>query len=249
MFLIVLLILSYPSYTGYAGSPVSSGSCASSCHGNGTFSINVTGFPTEYQPGETYQITITASSGTIKNFNACILDSNNQSQGTLQGGFYTGTYSHAGEGTGVHGTSYDHSSYTFNWTAPTEQVGEMRLYIAAHQGNKHGPNKNLVLISNPVWVAEGKSTSGFPNTSLKFASIFSSSTLRIDIPKQNGETKIAIYSATGRLLKEWYFKNIPESGLVLRWDPHQTLQSGVYWILLQKQGYREVRKFIRISKN
>ena len=249
MYFTLLLILSYPSYIGYAGSPVSSGSCALSCHGNGTFTVNVSGFPAQYQSGESYQIAISASSGTIKNFNACVLDLNNQPQGTLQGASYTGTYTHPGEGTGVHGTSYDHSTYTFTWIAPSEQVGEVHLYIAAHQGNKHGPNKNLVLISNPVWVAEGESSSGLPNTPFKLEPILSSGTLRIDIPKQEGKIKIAIYSTAGRLLQEWHFTNIPEPGVVLRWDPHQALQTGVYWILLQNQGYMEVRKFIRIFKN
>ena len=249
MGLIALLIFSHPNYVGYAGSPVSSGSCASSCHGNGTFTVNVSGFPTEYQPGESYQITISPSYGSIKNFNACILDLNNQPQGTLQGAFNTTTYSHPGEGTGVHGTSYDQSSYTFTWIAPPQQVGEVRLYIAAHQGNKHGPNRNLTLTSNPMSISESDNVRSSLNNSLRITPVLSSGTIRIEIPKIKGYGRFTIYSSQGVLIKDWRFKDTPEAGLIINWTPDRSLPSGVYWILLQTRNHKEVQKFIRIPQN
>ncbi len=153
--LFVYILMAFPYLTGYAGSPVSNGFCASTCHGSGSFQVTVSGFPNAYAPNKTYQITVTANSGTIKNFNSCILDLNNQPVGTLQGSSNTSTYSHPGEGTGIHGSVYDQSSYTFSWTAPNQDAGIVKLYMALHQGNHGGPNQALTIEAFPQTFLRG----------------------------------------------------------------------------------------------
>jgi|Deesub1362A_J573_1020465.scaffolds.fasta_scaffold00043_24 hypothetical protein len=182
---ILIVLMAYTNLTGYAGSPASNGYCAASCHGNGTFQLNVNGFPQTYTPGQFYTITVSAGSGTIKNFNLCILDGSNSSAGTLQPGSNTETYSHSGEGTGIHGSSPNQSSYDFVWIAPVQGTGTVTLYVAAHQGNKNGPNQNLTLTSQ-----EGLSVEE------SFSPV-----------KESPEYGIKIYSVTGKLISRKEFKN------------------------------------------
>lgn len=182
---ILIILMAHTNYTGYAGSPVSSGYCAASCHGSGTFQINVSGFPQTYTPGQSYTITVSAGSGTIRNFNLCILDGSNTSAGTLQPGSNTQTYSHSGEGTGIHGSTANQSSYDFVWIAPQQGTGTVTLYVAAHQGNAGGPNQDLSLTSEEGLSIEESFSPG----------------------KQNPEYGIKIYSVTGKLISRKEFKN------------------------------------------
>ncbi len=186
MLKVVLILLAHTNYTGYAGSPVSDGYCAASCHGSGTFTVNVTGFPQTYTPGQSYTITVSAGSGTIRNFNLCILDGSNSSAGTLQPGSNTQTYSHSGEGTGIHGSVSNQSSYNFVWVAPASGTGTVTLYVAAHQGNVGGPNQSLTLTSQEgMGMEEGVSP----------------------VKEQSFHNITRIYTVTGEILNKREFKN------------------------------------------
>ncbi|MBP9212079.1 MAG: hypothetical protein KBF97_04710, partial [Bacteroidetes bacterium] len=64
------LLSAHPNYTAYSGASGSKGTCASSCHGSGTGTIVVTGFPQVYTPGLAYTISVKHTGGsTISNFN------------------------------------------------------------------------------------------------------------------------------------------------------------------------------------
>ena len=180
------IVMGFTNYTGYAGSPVSDGYCASSCHGSGSFTVNVSGFPQSYTPGQSYQITVSAGSGTIRNFNLCILDGSNSPAGNLQAGSNTATYSHSGEGTGIHGSTPDQATYDFTWVAPSAGTGTVTLYLAAHQGTAGGPNASLTLASQEgAGVEEGV------------------------LPKKNqdSDNALKIYTVTGKVLNRKEFKD------------------------------------------
>ena len=54
----------HATYIGYSGAPGSHGRCAASCHGGSGGSIEVSGFPAEYAPGDVYTVTVSHASGT-----------------------------------------------------------------------------------------------------------------------------------------------------------------------------------------
>jgi hypothetical protein len=139
-----------PTYVGYSGAPSSLGRCASSCHGSGVGTVQVTGFPTEYVPDSTYLLTIAAMSGsTIKNFNGSVrIGTGTTTAGQLSAGQNTITYSVAQENNGIRLSANDQQSATFLWRAPAAGVGTVRLYVAAHQGARTGPNTNITLIAD-----------------------------------------------------------------------------------------------------
>lgn len=151
--LIFLLLTSWaygrPFYIGYSGAPGSNGRCASSCHGSSGGTIEISGFPSEYVPGQTYVISIFHSGGnSIKQFNgSCRVGGGSENAGVITAGDNTVTYNTSGETNGIHLSSTDLESGTFNWTAPAEGVGYVTLYVAGHQGNRTGPNSTLEIVS------------------------------------------------------------------------------------------------------
>jgi hypothetical protein len=140
--LVGAVAMAEPNYTGYSGAPGTAGTCARQCHGSGTGTIQVVGFPAAYEPGQSYVISVFKQSGSsISNFNASVrVGTGTQTAGTITAGYRTATYSTGSEPNGVHLSGNDQDSCTFNWQAPDSAVGGVKLYVAGPQGNEGGPN-------------------------------------------------------------------------------------------------------------
>jgi hypothetical protein len=143
------------NYTGYSSAPGCRGTCASSCHGATGGTVQVSGFPASYTPGQQYTITLRKLSGsTISNFNSSIrIGTGSQNAGTIAAGQFTSVYNATGETNGVHMTSTNHDSATFRWTAPAAGTGNVKLYVAAHQGTYSGPNTTLNMTATEAAVS------------------------------------------------------------------------------------------------
>jgi hypothetical protein len=139
-----------PNNTGQSGAPGLQ-NCASSCHGTGTGTVSLTGFPAEYTPNTTYLIALNHAGGSsIKNFNAsCRVGMGTTNAGTITSGYRTITYNVTDETNGIHLSQDDRDSCNFSWTSPGVGTGEVRLYVASHQGGQDsGPNTDIVLVAS-----------------------------------------------------------------------------------------------------
>ena len=144
-FLIPLTYVIFVFYTsgppaGYTGSPGDGRNCTA-CHAlTNNFSPQVTlthNIPPEgYTPGATYQLTLSVSSSANKHgFQLTAEDVNRQRQGTFQS---TGNYTQTvGNNQYIENTSNGTSrtSWTFNWTAPTTNNGEITFYASVNATN------------------------------------------------------------------------------------------------------------------
>lgn len=139
----------FPEYTGHSGAPGRQ-TCAASCHGVSGGTVTITGLPAAYTPDQTYLITIQRLSGSsIANFNASArVGTGTANAGALAAGTGTATYNVSGETNGVHLSSNNQTSATFNWTAPAAGTGTIRLYVGAHQGSYSGPNTTIVAVAD-----------------------------------------------------------------------------------------------------
>jgi len=163
-YLFVLPVQALPTNVGYSGSP-GRGSCAASCHGVGGGTVQVFGFPASYTPSEQYLITVRKMTGvSIKNFNAsCRIGTGTQNAGVITSDLLTETYSVGGETNGVHMTTIDHDSAQFTWTAPAMGTGVVRLYVAAHQGERNtGPNTNVTVMATEAPILPGQASGANP---------------------------------------------------------------------------------------
>jgi aldose sugar dehydrogenase len=140
---------------GYTRAPGEEPEACAECHvvedsGTGRLSLSV---PPNYTPGQTYDITVTHANADQTRvrwgFQLTALDPSEEKAGTLQpldnltqvldnqGPFPGRQYvEHTSQGTFF--GQRDGASWTFRWTAPTEDVGPVTFYVAGNQANGDG---------------------------------------------------------------------------------------------------------------
>ena len=130
-----------PGFTGAPGEAT-----CTSCHGGtaltGPFSIAA---PANYEPGQTYQINVRHTTNDPSRrrwgFELTVLDSNNSKAGNLQNlNNTTQILNNAGPESSRQyiehtRTGTTTSNWTFNWTAPSTNVGPITFYAAGNQAN------------------------------------------------------------------------------------------------------------------
>ncbi len=244
--LISFAAYSYPTYTAYSGAPGSKGTCASSCHGSGTGTITVTGFPTSYIPGTTYTMTVSYSSGsTISNFNASARKGTTSSgAGTFAAGTRTAVYTVSGYENGIRASSNSISSATFNWTAPAAGTGNVTLYVSGLQGSKGGPNTKIVRTSTETVTSSANDYSGAPESfslSQNYPNPFNpSTTISFNLPARN-EVTLKVYNSLGNEVAVLLNKEMEAGTNSVSWNA-SGLPSGIYFYTLQSGRYCDTKK-------
>ncbi|MCP4583075.1 MAG: T9SS type A sorting domain-containing protein [candidate division Zixibacteria bacterium] len=233
VWLTLLLSLTFgePSYRGFSGAPGSSGSCASSCHGNSGGTIQIEGFPEEFIAGETYNITISHASGnSIRQFNgSCRQGSGSANAGTISAGANTSTYSVSGESNGIRFSSQNQNTGIFDWTAPDDTTSEVRLYIAGLQGGQGGQNTSLVLVSARQNV-DISDLAEVPKTYLiahNYPNPFNAQTNISFVLPSERDVKLEIYNLMGQVVDEIYRGHLPAGSHAFNWNAGD-FSSGIY---------------------
>ncbi|HEX2269887.1 MAG TPA: PQQ-dependent sugar dehydrogenase [Pyrinomonadaceae bacterium] len=140
---------------GYTGAPGEEPEACAECHvppdaGTGTISITA---PQTYVPGQTYPITVTHSNPDPARqrwgFQLTVLDTSDEKAGELQStNNLTQILNNQGPGSkrqyiehtaaGTFAGQSNGASWTFNWTAPAEDIGPVTFYTAGNQANNDG---------------------------------------------------------------------------------------------------------------
>ena len=237
-----------PDYTGYSGAPGTNGSCASSCHGSSGGTIEVVGFPTAYTLGQSYVVNVVHRSGSsISNFNASVrVGTTSHTAGTITAGYRTSTYSATGEPNGVHLSSENRDSCTFTWTAPDTAVGDVKLYLAGHQGSSmSGPNTDIILTASQA-TGVSEDVSRALGLALKLEPTVATGRVGIRLSAPAGShPSLRVIDRGGRLVARIA---VPASGQLIAWLPldrnGHRLAAGTYLVVLQSRGERLVRKLV-----
>jgi hypothetical protein len=90
-----------------------------------------------YTPGETYPISIATVGGSKNGFELTILDGSDNQAGTLAAGPNTSIISEGGRQYIRHSASEGMGSWTFDWTAPATNVGELTAYYSFNKANNN----------------------------------------------------------------------------------------------------------------
>jgi hypothetical protein len=144
---------------GHTGAPNDLTCAISGCHGgslnSGAGQFTITGLPARYEPGMTYEVTVSHSTTDTSRrrwgFQATVLDSRDLKAGEL--GNNSGTTSiinnDGADGnrqyiehnlTGTFPGQRNSATWTFNWTAPSADVGPVTFYAAGNQANNDNNN-------------------------------------------------------------------------------------------------------------
>lgn len=248
--LLAMAVFAEPGYTGYSGAPGSSGSCAGTCHGGSSGGVAVVGFPMAYEVGQDYLISVVKRGGsTISNYNASVrVGSGSVTAGSIAAGYLTATYTTGGEPNGVHLAGSDHDSSTFTWTAPDTGVGDIKLYLAGHQGGYGGANTELVLTaSQATGVNEGRITRR-PGVELRVEPSVAATgvAIRFSLPA-DVRASLRVIDRNGRLVARFADPR-PGTTQAVFWQPRgadgSRLASGTYFVVLNCDGRRIGRKLV-----
>ncbi|MES2588145.1 MAG: choice-of-anchor V domain-containing protein [Bacteroidota bacterium] len=144
--------------TGRTGAP-GEGNCTS-CHA-GTVQTNsalnvleivedgTTNVVTQYEPGVTYKLTLTINSTAVKKgFQALALKTSNNTQaGTMTAVQGSTSLTSASSKVYVNHTSNSTTaaSFSFKWTAPLDNVGDVKFYIASNSTNNQNNSSGDVI--------------------------------------------------------------------------------------------------------
>jgi hypothetical protein len=248
LLLLMTTAMAEVTYTGYSGAPGSNGTCAGACHGGSAGTIQVVGFPTAYTAGQSYVISVVHRGGlSISNFNASVrVGSSSQTAGTISAGYMTATYSAGNEPNGVHLSSRDRDSCTFSWQAPAPLVGDVKLYLAGHQGLQGGANTEIVLTAT-----QGSGVSEYFRRPVEWLALAvepavatDKVSIRLSTPA-GSRPSLRVVDRSGRLVAKI---GVPESDKPIVWRTRdregRRLAAGTYLVVLQVGGERLVRKLV-----
>jgi methionine-rich copper-binding protein CopC len=247
----------HTTYTGYSGAPGSKGSCASSCHGASGGTVEISGFPSEYVPGQTYTVTISHNGGnSIRQFNgSCRIGSGSENAGVIAAGTNTETYSATGETNGVHLSSSNLNSATFSWTAPANGTGEVTLYIAGHQGAYAGANTELTLVSSEFATdAEDDESQVIPNEfrlNDNYPNPFNPTTsIEFELPRSSHVT-IEIFNLLGQRVSKLTDEEYPAGSHRVIWNGMSSdghiVSTGVYFYRIVAGDFIESKKMLLLK--
>ncbi|MFT5824041.1 MAG: hypothetical protein ACI8ZM_005307 [Crocinitomix sp.] len=137
---------------GKTGAP-GEGNCTD-CHSgsvqsaDGIVFFTLSGGP-GYMPGSTYPVTVSTIAGTKNGFEMTILDADNNFQGSFTAGENSNVETALGTEYIRHTNSEGILSWTFDWTAPDDDAGELTAYYAVNISNNNGvANGDEVFIGN-----------------------------------------------------------------------------------------------------
>jgi hypothetical protein len=239
------------SYTGYSGAPGSRGQCAASCHGNSGGTIQVTGFPSSYNPGQQYTITVTKVSGSnINQFNASVrVATGTQNAGTITASTRTTIYNVSDETNGVHLSSANQSSATFLWTAPVSGVGAVVLYLTGMQGSSmSGANTNLVLTATEqtTGIDGGFQVAHDYYLLNNYPNPFNAETRICFTVPEAQKVRIDIYDLAGRKIVNIFDNNVDAGDHAAIWNAAAN-PSGIYFCRMSTKSKTLTRRIVLLK--
>ena len=189
-------------------------STCTSCHSGSilsaagvvNFEFNVAGSSTEYTPGETYPMQISIGSGSKSGFELTILNGNNQKAGDFINGVNTSTTVASGKEYIRHSASNNLTSFNFEWTAPSSNMGDLRAFFSFCKSNVNGLNSGDLIYVGDVLIPTGVplSNSKIDENPNQIKLFWDASTKQIHLNyelMENSELMINIQSLNGQLIQ------------------------------------------------
>lgn len=215
---------------GHTGSPGEQTCAKSGCHAgsavngpNGSVSISAPDLVNgQYVPGQQYTINVTVSNPGRDLFGLGFeaLQSSGANAGILSPGVGTHILNATVQGNSrasiTHlqngGASQDQHTFTFTWTAPSTNIGNVTFYVAGNAANGNGSTSGDLIYTASQVVPPSTTSSvedimntvnvnAYPNPVVDV--------LRVDFSIQKaGQLQVVMFDAMGRKVKEWINESI-----------------------------------------
>ena len=105
--------------------------------GDGVVFFTVSGGPS-YTPGSTYPVTVSVLDGASNGFEMTIIDAEGNQAGSFEAGANSNVTTSGGREYVRQNAAAGETSWTFNWTAPATEMGELTAYYAVNKANNDG---------------------------------------------------------------------------------------------------------------
>ena len=238
-----------------------------SCHtgnnvnsGTGSISISSPNMPYwQYVPGEVYEIDVTVAQTGAPLFGfgfEALRTSNNTNGGTFQITNTSSTFLKTGFINGsnrtnvVHkkngGLSNDSHTFSFNWTAPATNIGNIIFYSAGNAANNQGDTlgdfiyKTQQLITPSITginEIQSSAISVYPNPATDF--------INVALPESQTETSYSILDLSGKIVDQG--KMVIPQGKSFSVNLSQSLKEGIYFIEVSNGVDSYKHKFVKIK--
>ncbi|MFY0674588.1 MAG: T9SS type A sorting domain-containing protein [Bacteroidia bacterium] len=143
-----------------AGSPLEGGNDCTQCHGgtanSGSGNLEIGGIDV-YTPGETYTISVNVNdeSSSKFGFQAIAVDENNNAVGSIAAGTGTKTINSGGNEYVTQSSANSDGAFSFEWTAPSSDVGSITFYAAGNATNSNGSVSGDNVYTNTLTASTG----------------------------------------------------------------------------------------------
>lgn len=165
---------------------------------------DLSGQVTSYTPGQTYAVNVTMASNSTKNgFEIVALTPSNTQAGTVAAvdAINTKTVSSGGKTRITHktaGTAF--TSWSFSWTAPATNVGDVTFYLATNETNSNNGSGGDVIYTSQHVIG---STAGISEVSeqIGVTAAYNAENTSIQLTidtKENGDAAVNIVDANGK---------------------------------------------------
>lgn len=251
---------------GYTGAPGEQTCNTSGCHTGsalnsqgGTLEISAPGLTNwEYVPGQQYTISVTVGQSGRSLFGLCFeaLQSNGDNAGTLAAGagshiltkmvsgFNRKSVTHLLNG----GASANSHTFTFTWTAPATNIGNVTFYCAGNAANGNGSDSGDFIYTTSQVVTPSSVTSVEEVAATAAIEVFPNPftneiRMNYSLPK-SGFLSAEVYDLTGKLVANLMNKNVFAGDYSETFDLSE-LSSGNYFIHLSLNGEVLITKHIQ----
>ncbi|WP_343631069.1 choice-of-anchor V domain-containing protein [Fluviicola sp.] len=208
---------------------------------------------TEYETSTTYQVQVSMATTNIKNgFEIVALNPNNTVAGTwtITDATHTKTITSGGKSRVTHklaGTSL--TSWTFNWTSPATNVGNVTFYLATNQtNNSSSDDGDVIRTSQHVFGSQAgiKEVSANLETQIGYQAATNSLNIHLN-SKIDGSVFVNVVDLSGKSVFTEKLGNVSagESALSVRLD--NELNSGIYMVNVSVDNNMTMKK-VFISK-
>ncbi len=226
---------------GRTGSPGDSGATCATCHTGGTSGTSVaitTNIPAGgYATSTEYDITVTTSSSESKH--GFQLTAEKTSDNGKIGSFTAGTGSRVISSRVTH-SNPDQSTWSFKWTSPATDVGNVKFYaasVAANGNNTNDSGDKVVTTSTSDFSVLGLSK----EVQLDFAMYPNPSTdyVTVQLPSGSLKADVSVFDLAGRLMKT---SSITSSSNKI---DVQDLSTGMYILKIESEGKVGSKQFLK----
>ena len=207
----------------------------------------------DYKPGKTYTVEVSIQRAAAKafGFEASIMNQSENMVGTLSGkagiskviggGKYVTHVNSAAAGTGF-------DSWTFNWTAPAQSVGDVTIYTALNAANGNGNSLGDEIHTQSKTFSLLNSTLDADNAA-RLLNVYpnpATNILQVSVAlKTAGPVQVGIYDMQGKCLKTEMSLMNNAGHLALAVDIAE-LQPGLYFLQIGTGSNVHTRKFMKL---